>query len=198
MKERTSNYFTFVVYPEEVSPDILSRLFSLGSIYTSPLHNPNIGDTGIVDGLLIPKKIHSHFLFKLPYKTTYNGFVEYLCNNGITNFNGIAIHKEDCVVYDVCKLLRYFYHFDYPNKEQFSVFDVLNNSTIGFCDEVAKAFDNELRVAICQTILTKNVNSVSDLISTDFFNNSFVIQKWLTSGRNLYLISTLFKERHFS
>lgn len=198
MRERTSNYFTFVVYPEDINPCTLHKLFSLGSIYRSPLHNPNLGDFDSVAGLLVRKKIHFHILFKLPYKTTYNGFMEYLVNNGINNHNGIAFHKEDCVVYDVCKLLRYFYHFDYPNKEQFSVFDVLNNCTTGFCDEVVKAFDNELRVAVCQVILSKNVDSVSDLISTDFFNNSYVIQKWLTTGRNLYLVSTLLKEKHFS
>ena len=67
---QTSRYFTIVIYPKEIKRENLDKLFSLGWIYISPIHNREEIDTSNRPSVLsLPaKKEHQHLLFVWHFK----------------------------------------------------------------------------------------------------------------------------------
>lgn len=193
----TSYYFTIVVYPDEMPKNTINKLFNIGTLFISPIHNNEqfkpkgyIGDFAPSD--YKPPKRHQHILIKASNKITANIFIQRLCEQLNNDFTGVALHKEDCLVKDAPMMIRYFYHLDNPNKEHFNI-------ELAFCDvcpnlteEVIKAFNLEITCRISQAITLGEIENIQQVMF--FYDNSAIMTKWLYTGRNMYVVNSLFNE----
>lgn len=191
----TSRYFTVVIYPEEITKQNFNALFSLGWVFISPIHNAEIDSK--YDCLLVPvtyvyPKKHQHLLIKMPNKQTENAFIKKLCDALNKDFTGIALHKGDSMVKDVSMMIRYFYHMDSPSKEPFNWEDSLQDVHPTFEEEILKAFNSEISFKVSLLIQTGVIKNIQNIIF--YYPNSTILNKWLYTGRNMYVVNSQFNE----
>lgn len=193
----SSYYFTLVVYPEEMKPDTINKLYNLGTIFFSPVHNKKKQFDGYI-GEFKPShtpKTHIHLLIKSCNKITENAFIKRFCElfqtSECVNLQGIALHKGDCLVKNPEMMLRYFYHLDNPMKERFNLDDAFEEVPMNFTEEVVKAFHTEIMVKITYLIQSGEIENIQQIC---FESNSAVYMKWLYTGRNMYVVNSMFNE----
>ena len=192
----TSNYFTLVVYPDEMLPNTVNELYNLGAIFFSPIHNsqpiPNcfIGDFRPSD--YKPPKKHQHVLIKCSNKITENAFIIRLCDVLHNNFTGVALHKGDSLVKSPDIMLRYFYHLDNPTKEHFNLETAFMDVYWSFTEEVIKAFNLEITMLVSYRINIGEIENIQQIQT--YYPNSAVLTKWLFTGRNMYVVNSMFNE----
>lgn len=190
----TSRYFTLVIYPKEIKGENLAKLFSLGWVYISPIHNQEpicydeLPSVLSIAGI----KEHQHYLFKMPNKQTENSFIQKVCEVLHKDLTGVAIHKGDCLVKDVSMMIRYFYHMDSPNKEPFDWEDAIMYCHPTFEVEVLKAFNSEITFKVSVLIQTEVIKNINNIIF--YYPNSTILNKWLYTGRNMYVVNSQFNE----
>ena len=190
----TSRYFTLVIYPKEIKRDNLAKLFTLGWVYISPIHNKeqiSYDDLPCVPCLPTVKE-HQHYLFKMPNKQTENSFIQKVCEVLNKDLTGVAIHKGDCLVKDVSMMIRYFYHIDSPNKEPFNWEDAVMDCHPTFEEEVLKAFNSEITFMVSVLIQNEVIKNINNIIF--YYPNSTILNKWLYTGRNMYVVNSQFNE----
>lgn len=192
MSSHSSYYHTCIIYPIEflghfigyndgpiddlffTALDTLSLRLDADFI-CSPLHKAD-------DNVF---KQHFHIVFRLPNKLTANSFESLLSDAINGNFTGIAYHKESACVTKIDRLLRYFIHFDNPNKQQFNSYHDL--IIVGNWEkELYNAFsDYILRELIDFVVLQKKG---VEYLAINGFGYA------LTMSKNLYLVNSLIKE----
>lgn len=192
----TSEYFTVVVYPDEMPKDTIKKLYELGTIFVSPIHNGQkmpdvyIGEFSPTD--FKPPKKHQHLLIKHSNKTTANIFIQRLCKVLNNDFTGVALHKEDALVKDAPKMIRYFYHADNPCKEHFNLELAFEEVPLNFTSEVIKAFDTEIKMLVSSSIQKGEIENIQQIMY--YYSNSAVLTKWLYSSKNMYVVNSMFNE----
>ena len=189
----TSRYFTLVIYPQEITKDAIERLRGLGWIYISPIHNQKpVEPYGYIGEFKPTTKEHQHWLFKMPNKQTENAFIQKVAEALNKDFTGVALHKGDSMVKDVFMMIRYFYHMDNPNKEPFNWEDALMYCHPTFCEEILKAFNSEITFKISMLIQTGTIKNIQNIML--YYPESIVLTKWLYTGRNMYVVNSMFNE----
>lgn len=190
----TSRYFTLVIYPKEIKGENLAKLFSLGWVYISPIHNMEQNEYDDLPSVLSLQgvKEHQHYLFKMPNKQTSNAFVKKVCEVLNKDLTGVALHKADCLVKDVSMMIRYFYHMDSPSKEPFNWEDAVMDCHPTFEDEVLKAFNSEITFKVSVLIQNEVIKNINNIIF--YYPNSTILNKWLYTGRNMYVVNSQFNE----
>lgn len=189
-KPTQTYFFQGLIYPTEFkhSLDIISQI---GYVLFSPLHFDNglisldLENTRYFKGKPC-HKAHYHFMVRAPSKITFNSFQCKLANLLNNDFSGIAINEEESLVHNVHFALRYFWHLDNPNKQQFNL-DTCISSNIPntYLDSVAKAFDIELLNYITNKINTREIVCINQIA------NIPLLCVWLRQGRNAYLVDRL-------
>jgi len=192
----TSNYFTVVIYPNEIEKNTINSLYQLGTIYFSPIHfhqaeNVKIGD--FAPSQFKERKAHQHLLIKSCNKITENSFIMRLCDILNNDFTGLSLHKGDCLVKKPEQMIRYFYHLDNPTKEHFDLEDAFEDVPINFTNEVVNAFNNEITLRVSFAIQADEIENIQQLIG--FYANSAILTKWLFTGRNMYVVNSMFNEK---
>ena len=198
----SSYYFTIVVYPHEMKADTIFKLHNIGTLFISPIHNSfkNKEQQNYYnyvacnqDYLLgnLPKP-HQHILFKSSNKMTENAFIKKLCDTLGNDFTGVALHKGDSLVKSPDMMIRYFYHLDNPLKEKFNIELAFEDVVPNFTDEVVKAFNLEITLRVSFGIQSEELKNIQDIIT--LYSNSAVTTKWLYTGRNMYVVNSMFNE----
>ena len=203
-KPEYSNYFTVVIYAEF---NRLEKLLELGQIYQSPIHfsrnNHYVREppkpTDIISAtnewILYgskENKPHQHIMIKTANKYTENTFLVALMKILKNDITGIAIHESQVLVKSPTTLLRYFYHIDNPTKEHFNLATAFESVQPMFTKEVVSAFEVEIRHLILSEIMNGNIKNLQDVLTYNSY--SLVFEEYLSRGRNLYLVMSLFKE----
>ena len=196
MDNERSRYFTLVIYPDEAPKRTVQKLSKLGILFISPIHDTWHKPVGYI-GEFAPSefkatKQHQHLLLKMPNKQTENSFIIKLSEALNNDFTGVALHKGDALVKDVTMMIRYFYHMDSPNKEPFDWQDALMDVSPQFTEEVLKAFNLEITVLISMKIQTEEIKNIQQIMI--FFPNQAVLTKWLYTGKNMYVVNSMFNE----
>ena len=203
-KPEYSNYFTVVIYSEF---NRLEKLLELGQIYQSPIHfsknnhyvrePPKQFDiiTATTEWILYgskENKPHQHIMIKTANKYTENTFLVELMRILKNDITGIAIHESQVLVKSPITLLRYFYHLDNPTKEHFNLATAFESVQPMFTKEVVSAFEIEIRHLIISEIMNGNIKNLQDVLTYNSY--SLVFEEYLSRGRNLYMVMSLFKE----
>lgn len=151
-KDKRQRFYkwTFVIYPGDSAPDNYKEIISNWHIpcCLSPIHDSDMnGDES-------EKKTHQHgFIDFSPVKKSYDEVLEFLAP-----LNGTVPQR----VQSEKGLIRYFVHYDNPEKHQYQICDILSFS--GY--EYADFFNNDSDEERCCQKLENFIfeNKISNLI----------------------------------